>query len=618
MTAFEQLSLKLSSVKEEGPELLEFYILMWETSMMLNADQYHELMARLKKTHKDSVRVKSMDLLSDGLFYTFHPSYGNALTALSEAEELFRKINAQSGEGAAQSLLALIFKNNGQLDKAQEYVQTAIRNIGEDKTYLQFLCVAYYQAGEMYLLQRDHDSAIRFFTEGLSRSREGSGICLRLMAALGSVYKDTGNLDEAFEMFQKTLKQLQGKNNNILESKIYADIGNYYFRKGDFEEAIAHQRKSIAIRDQHGMKNPLITNYMELAELYLKQNKAKEALEHALIAEKLAVEQHVVIKLNAVYLIISSIYEFTGNTVLALDYYKKHHQAKEEVFSQESARKIKQLTMQHEMESMEKEKELFKLRNVVLKEAIEEIEASVRYAQRIQQAILPPIELIQAKLPESFVLYKPKDIVAGDFYWMEEMGDTLFIAAADCTGHGVPGALVSVVCSNALNRALREFDLDETGKILDKTCELVVETFIKSNQDVKDGMDISLLSIHQKTGQVKWSGANNSLWYVDGKVLKETRAHKKPIGKSDSLHPFTTHTIPCGPDTMFYLCTDGYADQFGGEQGKKFMSKNLKQFFSNHSHLPMKEQRDLLEKTFDTWKGDLVQVDDVTVVGIRL
>lgn len=256
--------------------------------------------------------------------------------------------------------------------------------------------------------------------------------------------------------------------------------------------------------------------------------------------------------------------------------------------------------------------------NLIILEKRKEITDSINYAKRIQEAILPPSTLIENKLPNTFVLYKPKDIVAGDFYWMEEINDCLLIAAADCTGHGVPGAMVSVVCSNALNRAVKEFHLSDTGVILDKVTDLVLETFEKSVSEVKDGMDISLLSINKLNKKIQWSGANNPLWYFEHEVLNEITADKQPIGKSDHRKPFTTHLVEYKSDTTFYLFTDGYADQFGGPKGKKFKYKQLMELLSkNHKKEPL-EQQTILNTAFANWKGDLEQVDDVCIIGIKL
>jgi serine phosphatase RsbU (regulator of sigma subunit) len=267
---------------------------------------------------------------------------------------------------------------------------------------------------------------------------------------------------------------------------------------------------------------------------------------------------------------------------------------------------------------------------VELKNAYEEIESknkditdSINYAKRIQDAILPSQELVDRYFKNSFILYEPKDIIAGDFYWMEVIDNIVFIAAADCTGHGVPGAMVSVVCCNALNRSVKEFGLRDTGKILDKLTELVLETFEKGNSDVKDGMDISLLAIHfSPDGKVpvklQWSGANNPLWYFENKEFKKIKADKQPIGKYDYRNPFTTNNIKYTEGSIFYLFTDGLPDQFGGTAGKKFMYKRFEENILAISNLPLKEQKEKLHNVFQVWKGNLEQVDDVTVIGIRL
>jgi serine phosphatase RsbU (regulator of sigma subunit) len=290
--------------------------------------------------------------------------------------------------------------------------------------------------------------------------------------------------------------------------------------------------------------------------------------------------------------------------------------------------------------SFRKEVKLRLVAEEKLKETLNEVEEkqkeitdSINYAKRIQEAILPSREFIKTYLPDSFLYYQPKDIVAGDFYWAEKIGETFYIAAADCTGHGVPGALVSVVCCNALNRSVKEFQETEPGRILDKTRDLVLESFSKSGGDIKDGMDISLLSI--KGNEVKWAGANNPLWYimssvsssatlsgvegqVENKELIEIKADKQPIGKTDNPVPFTTHILNLSSGTTLYLFTDGYADQFGGPRGKKFKYKQFENLLVEYSSKSLDEQSSLISKGLNDWKGALEQVDDICVIGIRL
>lgn len=279
----------------------------------------------------------------------------------------------------------------------------------------------------------------------------------------------------------------------------------------------------------------------------------------------------------------------------------------------------------------------------IVEEKNREITDSINYAKRIQSAILPTKKIIKEYLENSFVLYKPKDIVAGDFYWMEHKDGKVLFAAADCTGHGVPGALVSVICNNALNRSVREHGLTIPGKILDRSREIIIEEFEKSDEEVKDGMDIALCALEGNT--LHYAGAHNPLWIVrpdrhaelvpiaigtasdnlplkqvqgDGYVLYEIRGDKQPVGKFFRNEPYTTHTFELQKGDTFYIFSDGYIDQFGGEKGKKFKSKSFRQLLLAIQDKTMEEQRSLIDENFETWKGDLEQVDDVCVIGVRI
>jgi ligand-binding sensor domain-containing protein/serine phosphatase RsbU (regulator of sigma subunit) len=253
-----------------------------------------------------------------------------------------------------------------------------------------------------------------------------------------------------------------------------------------------------------------------------------------------------------------------------------------------------------------------------------EITESITYAKGLQDATLPPLHLIKKHLPESFILYKPKDIVAGDFYWFENANlggeNVILMAAADCTGHGVPGAMVSMVCSNALNRVVNEFGTTTPGLILDKVREIVIETFIKSEKERKDGMDVSLFALNITTLSLEWSGANNPLWIIrkGTKTIEEIKANKQPIGNTEIKTNFTTHQINLLNGDAIYIFTDGYQDQFGGEKGKKFMVSKLKELFISVAEKSMQEQNQIIDTTFEHWRGSNEQVDDVCVIGVRV
>ena len=253
-----------------------------------------------------------------------------------------------------------------------------------------------------------------------------------------------------------------------------------------------------------------------------------------------------------------------------------------------------------------------------LEEKNTEILDSINYAKRIQSAILPPKKLVKELLPNSFILYKPKDIVAGDFYWLEQRNNIILFAAADCTGHGVLGAMVSVVCNNGLNRSVREHGLTDPGKILDKTREIVISEFEKSEDEVNDGMDIALCSL--EGNKLKYAGAHNPLWIIreNSSEVEMIKASKEPIGKYDNMNLYETHSIKLNSGDTIYIFSDGYIDQFGGDKGKKLKSGNFKKLLLSIQDKTMEEQKLYIDKAFQGWKGELEQIDDVCVIGVRV
>lgn len=256
-------------------------------------------------------------------------------------------------------------------------------------------------------------------------------------------------------------------------------------------------------------------------------------------------------------------------------------------------------------------------RTLELLKRTEERTANIEYARRVQAAMLPAPEKMEELLPEHFVLSRPKDLVSGDFYWLAQRQDQVLFAVADCTGHGVTGALLSAMCSHQLDRAVNEFGFTDPGLVLDMTRELVWDRLSK-HTGMADGMDISLCTLERSSGRVSWSGANSDLWHITQGEVRVIKAHKQSVGRTRYRSRFPTHTLVMRPGDRLYLMTDGFADQFGGPWGKKFKSKALRELLLRIHRQPMAEQKQLLAATFDTWKGDLEQVDDVTLIGIGL
>ncbi len=278
-------------------------------------------------------------------------------------------------------------------------------------------------------------------------------------------------------------------------------------------------------------------------------------------------------------------------------------------------------------------------KNKEIEEKNKQITDSIIYAQRIQWAILPHEEKISDILPSSFVFYEPKDIVSGDFYWIEERKELKFFAAVDCTGHGVPGAFVSIVGNDGLNRALREYKLMDTDRIMSRLNGIVSETFQQSvHSDVKDGMDMALCALDTNSMTLQYSGARNPLYLVrkqassllvndqenepvveeNGYSLFEVKADRLGIEPREEMPEFTRHTIQVKPQDLVYVFSDGFADQFGGDKEKKYNYKRLKQKLLSLASLDPREQKQALVAELNRWKGDIEQIDDILIMGVRI
>jgi serine phosphatase RsbU (regulator of sigma subunit) len=256
-------------------------------------------------------------------------------------------------------------------------------------------------------------------------------------------------------------------------------------------------------------------------------------------------------------------------------------------------------------------------KSLEIEEKNRDITASIRYAERIQRAMLPSDDTFV----DTFVLYMPKDIVSGDFYWMCDTGDKMLIAACDCTGHGVPGAFMSIIGHNSLNKVVREYGITRPSAILDQLNAEVVKALTQRNEEtINDGMDLTLIAFDRHNFSLEFAGAYNPIYVVRKGEVLTYKGDRFPIGMSSlqMKKNFQNQIVDIQPGDMIYMSSDGYADQFGTPESKKFKSGNVKKLLSEIWHLPLNEQREILEKAILDWKGDLPQVDDIMLIGTRM
>jgi len=264
--------------------------------------------------------------------------------------------------------------------------------------------------------------------------------------------------------------------------------------------------------------------------------------------------------------------------------------------------------------------EILNAQKVIIEENHQNITDSIRYAEKIQHSILPRTENIRQHLPESFVLFKPKDIVSGDFYWYARIGEKSVIAAIDCTGHGVPGALMSMLGNSLLTRIVIDLGITEPAKILNELRIGVINSLKKNGSDsANGGMDMALCTIDHANKKLEFAGAFNPLWFIRGGELQSIRADRMPIGRymHKTNEPFTNHVIDLEAGDTFYIFSDGFQDQFGGPNNRKFGAKSLKSLLLDIHQKPMESQQEILDDTLEKWRGAEEQIDDVVLIGFR-
>jgi serine phosphatase RsbU (regulator of sigma subunit) len=576
-------------------------------------DALDNFMEALKLFDSLKLPVKSAGMQNNiGLIYAEIKEYRTALSYYFKAEKINFSKKEKINLAINYNNIATCYQKLDQFTSAQIYLNKSLA-LRQEVSDTVGMAMAYHNIGINNQLTNRNDSAIYFFNKSLSYLAgmgENIGHAYNYLE-LGNSLLQQGKLQEAEKYLLSSLRISEANELEGLKVEIYKYLSNLYQQKSDFKKAFSFQNAYMASKENiesdenknEILKKELEYDFAKRQELQRKDAENKQAISNAEIQS----QKKFTTGAGVALVILSG---------LILIVFRSYNQK----------RKANAI--------ISKQKELVEHKN-------KEILDSINYAKYIQNALLPSEKVISDLHVDCFILFKPKDIVSGDFYWIHNNPSTklteneVYIAAVDCTGHGVPGALVSVVGNNGLNRCVKEFSIHDTGKILDKLSELVEETFEKSENELKDGMDISLLKIKSDSSvssdknvvHIQWSGANNPVWIiknstssggVESKEIIAIKADKQPVGKYDHRKPFTSHQLTLQKGDRLYLFTDGYADQFGGPKGKKYKYRQLEDLLVSTSHLPLNDQKIALEDSFANWTGNYEQVDDVCIIGISV
>ena len=487
---------------------------------------------------------------------------------------------------------------------------------------------------------KNKDSAVLLLNDALylvqnSASNEHSDALTNIYANLASKYIDTNSkktfsLDKAKSSLDSLILYANKQSDN--ESKIlyFATISEYYILKNQYNLALKNAKKGAKLSKQMtGLTSPELLS--QLYEIHKKLNNYKKA---NLYLEEWVENKDSIEKLSAKEDITKYESEKEFEIKRQLDSLKYLDEIR--IQQAETKAKEEEIRTQKIIEGVlfvgillvigflgfvYKQLNTTKKQKLVIEEKQQEITDSINYAKRIQDAMMTSLVYLKDTLPKSFILFKPKDVVSGDFYWIyKDQEQNIFFTVADCTGHGVPGAFMSMIGTSLLNEIIIEKDIKETDKILSEMRTQIIKSLHQEEDGAqKDGMDISLCKLNMKKKTVEFSGAHNSLIHISGDELKTYRGDHQPVGLLlGDRKPFTKYKVKLKKNDMLYIYSDGYQDQFGGAKGKKYMAAKFKKQLLKMSNESTEKQMTILEEEFESWSQNYEQIDDVCVMGVRI
>ncbi|MEQ8358592.1 MAG: tetratricopeptide repeat protein [Cytophagales bacterium] len=620
----------------------------------------------------DSFELESLKgtvLVNQSNVYSERSDYSKALVLLYEGLKVLEKLKDDQRIGGTLTNIGIIYYYQEEFDTALHYYERAI-HIFKKINDVKSLSYGYTNIGGIYANQGKFTKSLYFFKKSAEYKLQ---------------YKDYNGLSINYQNIAEILNLLNSfpldSLNTFHDLYQYANIDDV---KNSLQDSAKYYlKKGIKIARQINSPYNIMQSYSTLGAIYFTNQEYRNAINAFLQALKMSQEigakQNQLYHYNHLYDTYKSIKKYES----ALVYHELYTNLKDSIFSQEKQQEIgrqeakyeyekkqalqnaeyqKQLALDQEELKRQKMGQLFlgaiifivivvsffiyralrlsrkqrreiEDQKMIIEKKNLEILSSIRYASRIQNALLKEEETVAPVLPEHFVFFRPRDIVSGDFYWSVKQDSWWYLAVADCTGHGVPGAFLTMLGTAYLNEIISTEVHITPDMILNQLREKIVNQLSQSDdiEDSKDGMDISLIALNLNTLEAEWAGANNPIYIIREKrseaveimeseqyVLAEIKGDKQPIGFSSHQKPFTKHHIKFKKGELFYLMSDGFADQFGGPKNKKYRYKPLKQLVLNLMESDIHEQKNVLSKEFDDWKGNQEQLDDVCVLGVRV
>ena len=595
-----------------------------------------------------------------GIVYNIQGDYAKAIDYYSQSLKIREEIGEEKGIAASLNNIGVIYYDQGDYAKAIDYYSQSLKikeEIGDKKG----IAASLNNIGTIYKVQGDYAKAIDYYSQSLKIREEigdKNGIASSLNN-IGNIYKAQSDYAKAIEYYNQSLKIREDIGDKKGMASSLQNIGIIYHDQGETAKAFKYSHSSLTIAQEIGAALRIKEAASSLWEINKKLGRYKESLEmyELFISTRDRLES-----------------EANQKSVIQQEYkYAYEKQAAADSINNAEADKVKDALLtaekaenkQHQLEAAAQKLQAYFLygglglallfggfifnrfrvtskqkgvieeqkgkvettlqevehQKEIIEEAHKEITDSIDYAERIQRSFLATKEILDTNLKDYFVFFKPKDVVSGDFYWADLLSNGTFaVVNADSTGHGVPGAIMSILNISSIEGAVKE-GATAPHEIFNKTRQSIIKRLKKdgSPEGGKDGMDANIVCFDFENKKLTYTAAQNPIWVIRDNEVIQIKAEKMPVGKHDLDHiPFEGGEFDLQKGDQVYTLTDGFQDQFGGPKGKKFMVKKMREYVLSISHLPMAEQHQKLNEAFSDWKGDLEQVDDACVIGVRI
>ncbi len=560
-------------------------------------------------------------LLNIARLYKEMFEYEKALNNTERSYEIYQKIASSTGNKTGITLclneFASVYYNSGNFEKALDYSQQVLK-INEETGNKHGIANSIAEIGKIYFDQKKFSMALAFLkqAEDLKKQINDNAGLATIYRFIGNTYVALGDLKNGKNYILNSIKIAEEQNlrNDLKES--YSSLANLYSQMNDYQNALKYQNLYSQLKDSLNVK--AITKLEMQYEFDKKQRQQEFERIQEEERHKAEIQRQKIIK-N------SFIIGFILMILLAFFIFKNYREKKRsniELKSKNEAILQQKEEIESQRDEIERQKNIAEQQRDQIQHQNKVITDSIRYAKRIQTAVLPTTEVLDKNVSDYFILYKPRDIVSGDFYWLSEIDEKIIIAVSDCTGHGVPGAFMSMMGITFLNEIANKNEINEPYQVLDNLRSSVIKSLHQTGEygESKDGMDMALIVIDKMKSEIQFAGANSPLFVIRNSKLIEYKPDRMPIGIHilGEAEAFKNYSFKYKKGDLFYMFSDGYIDQFGGEKGMKLMYKPFRELLIKNHTKPLAEQKELLDQNFESWRGKFNQIDDVLILGIKI